>query len=116
MITEHTIDAAGRPIGRIASEAASLLMGKNMAAFARNILTDVKVNIVNAAKTKISRKKMVEKEYFSFSGYPGGRTSQTLAELIKNSGYKEVYRNAVYGMLPKNKLRKEMMKNLEVTE
>lgn len=116
MITKYTIDANGRTIGRIASEAASILMGKNTAQFAKNVTPKVEVSIINAAKTKIPAKKLLEKEYYSFSGYPGGRTSQTLAKVIEKYGYEEVFRKAVYGMLPKNKLRKPMLKNLVVTD
>lgn len=116
MTTEHTIDATNRTLGRIASEAASVIMGKNTSAFARNVLPKVKVNIVNASKTKITEKKMNEKEYFRFSGYPGGRKSEKLGRVIEKAGYEEVFRKAVYGMLPKNKLRKDMMKNLVVTD
>ncbi len=116
MTTKYTIDASGRTIGRIASEAASIIMGKNIAAFARNIAPNVSVNIVNAAKTRITAKKKVEKEYFRFTGYPGGRKSDTLGRVLDKKGYDEVFRNAVYGMLPKNKLRKEMLKSLIVTD
>ncbi len=116
MTKQYTIDANGRTIGRIASEAASVIMGKNSSDFAKNILAQVKVNIVNASKTKIPAKKLEEKEYFHFTGYPGGRKSTTLARMIEKSGYEEVFRNAIYGMLPKNKMRKDMMKNLIVTE
>ncbi len=116
MTNLYTIDASGRTIGRIASEAASVIMGKNSSAFTKNILTKVKVSIVNASKSKITDKKLLEKEYFHFTGHPGGRKSVTLGRLIEKSGYEEVFRKAVYGMLPKNKLRKEMMKNLEVTD
>lgn len=116
MTTKYTIDASGRTIGRIASEAASIIMGKNKADFAKNIMPKVSVNIVNAAKTKITEKKKLEKEYHRFTGYPGGRKSDKLGHLLDKSGYEEVFRKAVYGMLPKNKLRKDMMKNLVVTE
>lgn len=116
MTSAYTIDASGRTIGRIASEASSVLMGKNKADFAKNVLTNVKVNIVNASKTKITDKKKLEKEYFHFTGYPGGRKSETLGRMIEKSGYEEVFRKAVYGMLPKNKLRQHMMKNLIVTD
>lgn len=116
MITEYTIDANDRTIGRIASEAASIIMGKNEPTFARNIAPSVIVNIINAAKTKVPSKKLTEKEYYRFTGHPGGRKSETLRRVIEKSGFALVYRKAVYGMLPKNKLRKVMLKNLRVTD
>lgn len=116
MNTEHKIDATNRTIGRIASEAASMIMGKNNATFARNVMPNVTVTITNASKIKIPLKKMTEKEYYRFSGYPGGRKSETLAEVITKKGYSEVFERAVYGMLPKNKLRQRMMKNLKVID
>ncbi|MDO8493525.1 MAG: 50S ribosomal protein L13 [bacterium] len=116
MTTKYTIDASGRTIGRIASEAAFIIMGKNTAQFAKNIAPKVSVSIVNAAKTKITDKKKEEKEYYHFTGHPSGRKSNTLGMVLDKKGHEEVFRNAVYGMLPKNKLRKEMLKNLIVTE
>ena len=116
MTSEHTIDAKNRTIGRVASEAANFLMGKDMASFVRNAAPKVKVNIVNASKTKVTQKKMIEKVYYSFSGYPGGRKGESLEKVLSKKGFNEVYINAVYGMLPKNKLRKLMMKNLHITE
>lgn len=111
------IDAENKTIGRVASEAASFLMGKDQAAFVRNSVLSRKVNIVNASKADISQKKLSEKLYFRFSGYPGGRKSKTLGEMLGGvNGYKEVFTKAVYGMLPGNKLRALMIKNLNVTE
>ena len=116
MTTEHIIDASNRTIGRIASEAAFVIMGKNRSSFVRNVAPTVKVTIINATKTRIPAKKLLEKEYYSFSGYPGGRRSQTLKKVIEGSGLASVFKKAVYGMLPKNKLRKTMLKNLNVTD
>ncbi len=79
MTTEYIIDANNRTIGRIASEAASVIMGKNSPAFAKNISPKQKVKIINAAKVKIPAKKFGEKIYYRFSGYPGGRKSETMA-------------------------------------
>ncbi len=116
MTIEYTIDAKDRAIGRIASEAAFIIMGKNSSLFVRNIAPDLRVNIINAAKTKIPVKKLSGKEYHRFTGYPSGRKSETLGEVIKKFGFNEVFKKAVYGMLPKNKLRKTMLKNLNVTD
>lgn len=110
--TPYTIDATDRPIGRVATEAASILLGKNSAEFAKNAVAPVEVIIENADKLKISEKKRSQKDYQRFSGYPGGLKIQSLQDLINKKGYEEVLRKAVYGMLPGNKLRAQRMKHL----
>ncbi len=112
----HTIDAKGKKLGRIATEAAVLLMGKNLPTFKRNAVTEVKVSITNASKISASEKKMLEKDYARYSGYPGGLTKETMAHLSERKGYSEVVRKAVFGMLPKNKLQRQIIKNLTITE
>ena len=113
---EHTIDAQGKRMGRVATEAAVLLMGKNLPSFAKNKVTPVKVSIVNASKAYISIKKRETKVYASHSQYLGGINTKKMSHVIDHKGYGEVFRRAVLGMLPKNKLRSEMIKNLIVTE
>ncbi len=113
---EHTIDAQGKSLGRIATQAAVFLMGKDSPTFKRNVAPVVKVTITNASKVKISSKKMKDKTYQNYSGYPGGRKVISMERMIEKKGYEEIFNKAVYGMLPTNKLRKVMMKNLIVTE
>lgn len=113
---KHTIDAKGKTIGRIASAAAKLLMGKDSPMFERHIAGTNTVMITNAAKVKIDPKKLTTKLYEKYSGYPGGFREDTLAHVIEKKGYGEVFKLAVYGMLPANKLRPKIMKNLIVTE
>lgn len=113
---EHTIDAAGKSLGRVATQAAVFLMGKDTPAFRKNVVSPVKVTIMNVSKAKIDSKKMGEKVYTRYSGHPGGLKRITMEKMIEKKGYGEVFKNAVYGMLPANKLRKEMMKNLMITE
>jgi large subunit ribosomal protein L13 len=113
---EYTIDAQGKSMGRVATEAASILMGKNTTSFARNVAPDITVRIVNASKAAISDKKKGEKTYTRYSGYPGGLKSETLAHLLGRKGYAEAFRKAVKGMLPKNRLQPIMMKRLSVEE
>lgn len=113
---EHTIDAKDKALGRVASQAALFLMGKDKPSFQRNIAPSVKVKILNASKAKITQKKMQEKTYQRYSGYPGGRKVISMEKLIEKKGYEEVFKKAVYGMLPSNKLRKVMMKNLVIEE
>lgn len=113
---EHTIDAKGKKLGRIASEAAVLLMGKNDPNFQKNQVANNKVTITNASLASISEKKKGEKIYKSFSGYPGGLKERTMSRVIDKKGYSELFVKAIYGMLPANKLRAKMMKNLTVSE
>lgn len=111
----HTIDATGKRLGKVATEAAVVLMGKDKPDFAKNTVAPVTVTILNASKLDIPEHKKVE-IYQSYSGYPSGRKVETLEHLGKRLGYSEVVRRTVNGMLPKNKLQAVMMKNLIVTE
>ncbi len=113
---KHTIDAQGKKLGRIASQAASILMGKNTTSFAKNTVADSKVEIVNAARTDISALKKTRDSYVTYTGFRGGLNKETLGQLIVRRGFPEVFRRAVYRMLPDNKLRDLRMKNLTIKE
>lgn len=113
---EFTIDATGKRLGKVAVEAAKLLQGKNRTDFLRHTVAPVHVTIANASKLDITEKRGKESVYQSYSGYPGGRSVETLTHLGKRLGYKEAVRRTVKGMLPKNKLQAVLMKNLTVTE
>lgn len=113
---EHTIDATNRALGRVASEVATILMGKDTPEFRRNIAPKVSVTIVNASKLKISKRKADGKIYQRYSGYPGGRREWTMAKEIEKDGHVDIFTRAVRGMLPSNKLRPEMLKNLTVED
>lgn len=112
---EYEIDAQGKKLGRIASEAASVLMGKNRADFVRNAIPDVKVKVSNCSKISITNKKLSSKVYKTYSGYPGGLKERTMKKVVTDKGMGAALRIAVKGMLPKNKLRDQMMKNLIIT-
>lgn len=112
----YTIDAKGKKLGRVASEASAILIGKNLTTFARNTHPDITVTVVNASHIVADDKKKDEKTYTRYSLFPGGQTVETMAKVIEKKGYSEVLRKAVKGMLPKNKLQTPMMKNLIVTE
>ena len=112
---EYTIDAEGKRLGKVATQAATYLIGKNSPSVARNIVTPVIVHIINASKMDVPTKKAQE-IYQSYSNYPGGRKTETMEHLGKRVGYSEAVRRTVKGMLPKNKLQTLMMKNLNVTE
>lgn len=111
----YTIDAAGKRLGKVATEAASVLLGKNDPAYARHIMNDVEVVITNASKLDIPEKK--EKEiYQSYSGYPGGRNEETLIHLATRLGYAEVLKRSIGGMLPTNKHKKRLLLQLTISE
>lgn len=112
----YTIDAAGKSVGRVATEAAVILMGKNSPDFANNKVVNHKVTIENAAQANISTKKKKTTSYAHYSGYPGGLRFETMERAIEKKGYEEVFKRAVYGMLPSNKLRNPRMKNLTITD
>ncbi len=111
-----TIDATGQTIGRVASKAAIALMGKDAATFERHMTTGGIVTIENADKIKVDPRKLDTKKYEQYSGYPGGFREESLAHVLEKKGIEEVLRRAVYGMLPANKLRPRIMKNLIVTK
>lgn len=114
--TEHTIDATNRKLGRIASEIAEKLMGKDRVDFTRRKQPDITVTVENAAQLAISDDKLDNKTYTTHSGYPGGKKEEVAREVVHKHGYGELIRRAVYGMLPSNKLRDKMMKNLKTEE
>ena len=113
---EHIIDAKGKNLGRVATEAASILIGKNTTDFQRNTAPKVTVTIINASQIGITEKKREQNEYKIYSGYPGGLKTVKLGEMITKKGNGEMLRKVVSGMLPKNKLRSKMINNLKVIE
>lgn len=112
----HTIDATGKKLGRVASEAAKLLMGKHKTSFVKHKVVGDQVKIENVSKLDMTNKKMGQKTYSSYSGYPGGLKQENMTKVVASKGYTEVVKKAVYGMLPSNKLRQDMLKNLEISE
>jgi large subunit ribosomal protein L13 len=113
---KFTLDAQGKKIGRVASEAAKLLMGKDAPDFARNTIAPVEVEIINASKADISAKRMKKDLHPRYSGYNSGLSIQTVEQVISKKGHKEVFRKAIYGMLPINKLRPRIMKHLTIKD
>ncbi len=111
----HTIDAAGKRLGIVATEAAHVLLGKDQANFVKNLVAPVTVTITNVSKLDIPESKKKE-IYQSYSGYPGGRKEETLEHLGKRLGYAEVVHRTIAGMLANTKLKKPMLKNLVITE
>jgi len=113
---KYTIDAAGKSLGRIASEAAVALRDKDTVSFQRHIPGKKKVEIINASKLNISDKKRRFTMHQKYSGYPGGRREESTQEVIDKKGYDALVRKAVTGMLPNNRLRSVIIKNLTVVE
>ncbi len=111
-----TIDAAGRTLGRVASEVAMSLMGKTKATFERNIYSGFPVKVVNASKLKITTKKLEEIQHQRYSGIPGGLRTMKGVETVEKKGLKELVKLAIFQMLPDNKLRRVMMKHLTIQD
>ena len=88
----YTLDATNNKLGRIASKAASIIMGKNLASFKRNEIPDVEVLIENANKVDMPERKLSSKTYQRYSGYPGGRKVLSAAQMIAKKGYRELFR------------------------
>ena len=109
-----TIDAAGRTLGRVASEVAMSLMGKTKATFERNRYSGMPVTVVNASKLRITSKKLAEIYHTRYSGIPGGLRILTGTETAEKKGLSELIKLATFQMLPDNKLRRTMMKNLKI--
>ncbi len=107
----HTIDATDKVIGVMATEIATLLRGKNKVEFEPNLDCGDVVEVKNIDKVRFTGKKLDQKKYFSYSGYPGGLKEKKLGEVFKNNPG-EVLKRSVREMLPPVKFRKEMLKRL----
>lgn len=111
-----TIDASGRTLGRVASEVAINLLGKTKATFERHMYTGIPVKVINASKIRITPKKLESIYHTRYSGYPGGQRVLKGTETKEKKGMRELVRLATYHMLPGNKIRRTMMKNLTIEE
>lgn len=107
----HKIDATDKSAGRIATQIAILLRGKNKPEYQPNIDNGDIVEVENIKKLKFTGKKLEQKKYFRYSGYPGGLKEKKMSDLAKNNPA-EILSRAVREMLPPNKLRNGMMKRL----
>jgi large subunit ribosomal protein L13 len=109
----HLFDASGKILGRLSTEIALILRGKNKVDFTPNVDGGDFVVVINSDKIAVTGKKMDDKIYHRFSGYPGGITSVKLKEqMVKDS--RKVITHSIYNMLAKNKLRIPMMTRLLV--
>ncbi|MDA0738672.1 MAG: 50S ribosomal protein L13 [Nitrospirae bacterium] len=109
----HILDAKGATLGRLATQAATLLRGKHKPIFTPNVDTGDHVIVVNAKEVHLTGKKMKNKTYHHHTGYPGGLKSIT-AERLMEKKPTEVVNKAIRGMLPKTPLGKQMAKKLRI--
>jgi len=109
----HLFNAKNKILGRLATEIVKVLRGKDKSYFTPNIDGGDFVVVINSEKISVSGNKLSGKIYHRFSGYPGGITSTDLNKQMARDSRK-IIEQAVYGMLPKNKLRKKMMNRLRI--
>jgi large subunit ribosomal protein L13 len=109
----HFIDASGKTLGRLASEAAMILLGKNKPTFSNHINVGDYVVVINAAKIKVTGKKDTQKMYYHHSNYPGGLVSVKYSDMLKKHPDR-VITFAVKGMIPRNRLGRQIMGRLKV--
>ncbi len=107
------VDAEGETLGRLSSKVATILRGKHKPEFTPHMDTGDNVVIINAEKIVLTGKKMTDKQYFSYSGYPGGERFATPQEWLEKKPT-EIIRHAVKGMLPKNRLGRKLLTNLRI--
>lgn len=107
------VDAENQVLGRLASDIASVLRGKNSPAFSPHVNMKHHVVVVNAEKIRLTGKKWADKKYYRHSGYRGGLSEET-AEKLHARKPGEIIRLAVKGMLPKNRLAREIMTNIRI--
>jgi len=107
------VDAEGLPLGRLASEVASVLRGKNKPTFAPHFDMGDFVVVINAAKVEVTGEKATQKRYFRHSGYPGGLRERSFEEM-RAKFPERVVEQAIRGMLPHNRLGRQMFRKLRV--
>ncbi len=109
----YVVDAAGQPLGRLASKVAQVLRGKHRPEYTPHVDTGDFVIVINAAQVRLTGNKLANKQYQRHSGYPGGLTSESYGDLLQRKPSFVVER-AVKGMLPKNSLGRQMFRKLKV--
>ena len=109
----HVIDAQGVVLGKLASKAAMLLMGKTKASYTPFLDTGDHVIVINAGKVRVSGRKETDKIYRHFTGYPGGLVEKSFRR-VREERPVRIVEEAIRGMLPKTKLGKQMFRKLKV--
>jgi large subunit ribosomal protein L13 len=109
----YVVDASGKVLGRLASEIALRLRGKHKAIYTPHVDTGDFIVVVNAEKIILTGKKLTDKIYYSYSGYPGGLRETAAGKMLAEKPEKLI-RTAVAGMMPKNNLGRKMLKKLKI--
>ena len=109
----HVVDAEGMVLGRLSTEVANLLRGKHKPTYTPHMDTGDHVIVINADKVVLTSAKAEKKMVYRHSGYPGGLTSRTYADLLRNKP-EEAVRRTIRGMVPKNRLGRQMLTKLKV--
>jgi len=109
----YVVDAKGKILGRLASQVASILRGKNKPIYSPHVDTGDYVIIVNAAEVELTGKKKQQKMYRYHTGHPGGLKEMSYEKLLKQKPEKAVY-EAVWGMIPHNRLGRKVVKKLKI--
>jgi large subunit ribosomal protein L13 len=109
----YLIDAADKTLGRLAAEIAYRLRGKHKPVYTPHVDTGDFIVVVNAEKVRLTGKKLADKKYYHYTGYPGGMRVNTAGDLLKKKPT-QLLEIAVKGMLPKNSLGRSMFKKLKV--
>ena len=109
----HVVDAEGQVLGKLASNAAKILMGKHKASYTPFLDTGDHVVVINAAKVRLTGRKEENKLYRHFTGYPGGLVEMNVRR-VKATRPARMVEDAIFGMLPKTKLGKQMYRKLKV--
>jgi len=109
----YIVDAAGKPLGRVATQVAGILKGKHKPEYTPHVDTGDHVIVINAEKVVLTGKKLQQKYYYRHTGYPGGLKKKNYADFLREKPERAVYL-AVKGMLPGHKLGRAMLKKLRV--
>jgi len=111
----HTIDATDQVVGRLATQIAGLLRGKNKPEFLPYVDMGDNVLVTNIKKLKFTGKKMAQRKYYHYSGYPGGLRTKKMSEVFETNPA-EILKKAIWNMMPKNRLRAQAIKRLKITK
>ena len=109
----YVVDAAGQTLGRLATEIASRLRGKHKPEYTPHVDTGDYIVVINAEQVRVTGAKTTDKMYYSHSGFPGGLSATPIGEVLEKDARKAVEK-AVWGMLPKNRLGRQILKKLKV--
>ncbi len=110
----YVVDATDKTLGRLASQIANILRGKHKPIYTPHVDTGDFVIVINADKVKLTGNKLQDKKYYRHSGYPGGLRIRTAADILNSGRPERLLRSAVWGMVPHNRLGRQMFKKLKI--